>query len=497
MNSPGAANFDAPRSRRFPLSLVFAVVLFGLLFRMDFPKPTLDDLFFVGASLHLAEGGDFSNPMVERQGYPSHYYFGHPPTFSYALAGWLKLVGISSASMLSFELLLYLLICGSLIGLLRQYRARAWLEWLVPLGVLAALLPEGLRPESLAVALSLGGFALVECGRQWRWKLFLGVLLLIFGGSADSRLIFYSAALFFVALWGIHQRGLPLERLFALAGAALVIVVWVLLEFISFRVAEFWQTYHFLSAGKLIPNKLAAGVSFGRDLSVIQWPLLFAWLAVLPWLLLGRHPTRPMRLGRALLLAFVLTGLVGALGHVGCWQIFLMLLLALAAISKTLSARRGALLAVTVVAALLVADSRIFIYAAGQATNRIKADLGPQIEAARALRSTPEHPVLIDSEAARYVFDYRLPPGFLDWNFSAKFPNSLPTDDPLRPDDRYLIGPASVDWLNVKTHLNRDLPRWQPVGPRKSFHEFPRRAYIISPEECGGLPLNHPPPFPL
>src|SRR5665213_1074302 len=96
------------KRKLFPLPLVFAMFIFGALLFLDFPKPGLDDLFFVGTSLNLAQGGDYSNPLLERQQFSSHFYFVHTPTYSFALAGWLKIFGVSTFSLLGFQLLMYL-----------------------------------------------------------------------------------------------------------------------------------------------------------------------------------------------------------------------------------------------------------------------------------------------------------------------------------------------------------------------------------------------------
>src|SRR3982751_3830890 len=94
-----------PESLFWPF--VWAFVMFVLLWAMDFPKPFFDDLFFNGAALNLAQGGDFSNPLIARQGFPNHFFFLQPPLHSYAVYGWLSLFGISSASMLAFQNLMH------------------------------------------------------------------------------------------------------------------------------------------------------------------------------------------------------------------------------------------------------------------------------------------------------------------------------------------------------------------------------------------------------
>jgi len=103
---PAGSKWMARFKRFFPAPFLAAGLLFGGLFALGFPKPFCDDLYFIGAGLNLANGGDFSNPFLERSQFPEpHHYFGHPPMLSYAVAGWLKLFGISARSLMSFQML--------------------------------------------------------------------------------------------------------------------------------------------------------------------------------------------------------------------------------------------------------------------------------------------------------------------------------------------------------------------------------------------------------
>ncbi len=140
--------------------------MFLVLWLWEFPKPMMDDLFYAGAGLNLAAGGDFSNPYLAGQEFPSHYFFVYTPLHSYVLAGWLKVFGISTASMTGFQGVMFFVIAASTLFLLRRHEAPAWLEWLVPLGVCAAFLRGGLRVEALATALTMAGFAWIACSRR-------------------------------------------------------------------------------------------------------------------------------------------------------------------------------------------------------------------------------------------------------------------------------------------------------------------------------------------
>jgi hypothetical protein len=155
---------------------------------LDFPKPMVDDLMMCGAGLNLAGGGDFSNPLIVRQQMPAHLFFVYPPVHPHTVAGWVKVFGISSASLTAFQLMTYLATAIATVMLLRRHQAPTWLEWMVPLSVSVAFLPIGLRPEPLAVALIMAGFALLDAYSKRKIACSIGFLLLGLGIATAPRM---------------------------------------------------------------------------------------------------------------------------------------------------------------------------------------------------------------------------------------------------------------------------------------------------------------------
>ena len=471
----------------FPLwPFAFSLLFFLLFFFLGFPWPSVDDLFFTGASLNLAAGGDYSNPLLARQDFPSHFYFIHPPAYSYVLAGWLKVFGIHTISILGFQLLVYLLICAASILVLRKYQATVLLELLVPLGVAAAFLDEGLRPEAFSVALTMSGYAWLLSRRSGGFSLFCGFFLMILGASVAERITVFSGALLLSAILDLRGRGVRLGTLAWPASLALLVVCLGLITMIDYKLNEFWREFHHCAAIKTW-SMVDTVKYFFHDIAGIRWPIVFTGLifaGLIPWL-------RNKAAARTVLLlacAFVAMVFVGGLGHGAIWYVTLILLLSCAVGFRPVPARRTILIQSLVAAVLLFANSRNFICAAGVLGGKIKPDQGDQAAVARQIKATPEHPVLIDSSTARYVFDYHLTTDFFDFYFSSPFPLTLPTDVPLRPGDTYLVGPASVNWLDQKTHFNRVVPVWKPVGKKKTFIEYPRWVYLIHPDDLSGPP---------
>ena len=105
-----------------------------------------------------------------------------------------------------------------------------------------------------------------------------------------------------------------------------------------------------------------------------------------------------------------------------------------------------------------------------------------------ALAARGEHPLLVDPVAARYVFDYQLPPGAIDFDFAAPFPGFVPTDTKLRTNDIFVIGPGKVLLLNDDIHASYPLEYWSPFGFKgRSFNKHPTQAFVIPARDCSAL----------
>lgn len=478
---------------RLPVSILGAAVFFFALWLFEFPMPCIDDLFYCGAGLHMASGGDFSNPLLARQDFSSHWFYVYPPLHSYALWGWLRLFGISTWTMTAFQLFNYSIAAIATIFILRRHGAPRWLEWLVPLGVTGTLWRWGLRPEPFAIALTMAGLALIGPGAASPIRMFFGFLAMCLGASAAPRVGPFACVLMAVGLaqsWrdlAATRRLLTTLILICIAGATTAMVF---LCMIHFRIAEFLHTFHDHMA-RVGGSKAAL---LGRFLSTfvgpVELPLLLLVGALLALNL--RHPNqRSTWMGLAIAGAFVVTALMGALGPGSVWfAVFCLFVLMVPTLSGA-SALRRRMVAGIVVLALLAANSRPLIGVVGQITGAIDRDTGPTIAEARAIQSTPDHPVLIDVATARYVFDYRLPAGVLDWSFAAPFPGELAIESPLRASDIFVLGPTSVDTLAARHMIDLSTPKWTPAGLRRwSYQRYPRRPYIIRAEDC--RPASNP-----
>jgi len=496
---------------------VWAVFYFGLLWTLDFPKPFIDDLFNIGAALNLAGGGAFSNPLLVRQQFPTSRYFFHPPLQAYLLSVWLKVFGVSAASLTGFQCLVYLVICLATIAILRRHRAPTLLEWLAPLGVSSAFLPIGLRHEPLSAALVMMGFAVVECGCVGTLPLFGGFLLMFLGWSVAERFVVFNAVLILLAVYRLWRATCcaPVSRprtahrhptvaavydrrpcWAVAAGVALLVTALMFLAQIDFRVSEFSRTIHLHAVTVLGGSKPGLLVQFLLGIGITQKPILVMLLVLAIWAL--QHPLDDLaRIGLCLTLALPCVAFIGGLGCGGIWFPVLAVLLLTDSVVRHTTAHLARAALLSLVCAVLVAfSSKNLVNILGIVTGGIQSGASSPDGILTAggrdahpttgsLRPTPEHPLLVDASTARYIFDYRLPPGSIDWSFAAPFPGALDAHFTIRPGDIYLLCPSSVHILARKGCLDLPTPQWVPLGLRRwAYEQQPRKAYLIRAEDC-------------
>ena len=481
-----------------PASVFAAAALFAVLWLLGFPIPFVDDLFMIGAALNMAGGGDFSNPLITRQGFPSHYFFAQPPTHSYVLLGWLKVFGISAGSLTGFQLTMFFLTAAATIAILRRHSAPRWLEWLIGPAVIVGLIPCGLRMEPLAIALSMAGFAMIECGIRKRYAVTLAFFLMFMGGSAAPRTIFLPAAFVLLSIWRLARSGpgpgKGLRLALICATIALAITVVLFLWMIGFRLNEFLATFRFHTGKRLEldVNNWQVFLALLVQLHMLtQWPVLF-----LPFVAVGfnllRRPRRVTQLDVIAISVLVPFALLAVTGTITVYTVWFAVF-ALLAGSASLLQRCSPLAKVAVQAGLtivLFAACRVtIIQMIGVVSGRIEFSPGPHRAEALAMRSVPGHKVVVDSWVVRSVFGYRLPPDFAAFEFCHRIDGSF-ADDSLSQGDIYLVAPWDVRVLEEMTHLQipeSSLPMWTPFGVlRWSMMEYPCRVFIIPAESCNG-----------
>jgi hypothetical protein len=485
--SPGIADETGgkprgARARRVFVVISFVSLFFGFLWWLDFPKPFIDDLFFCGTALNMAGGGELTNPLLAW--HPGEPFYFQPPVHSYVLAGWLRLFGISAGSLTGFQAVMYLCLTIAVIAILYRYGSLVWMECLVPLAVTAAFLGSGLRQEPLAAALTLGGFALVECGARRKSLVFLAFVLMFFGAATAPRMSLFSAGLAGLAayrVWSGSAAGRERRTFLWLGLGALAVSVVIFLLMIHFQLAEFYRVFHG-TAQLVVGNRRPLAAALLPHFGTTQKALLImaALMAAFAW----RYRTeRPIQICIAIGLVFPIEFFCRFLGYGSgaCFAILLILFLSVALFRRASRLGKGALL--TALYALLIwLNLANIVEVSGILSGKIQSGHGEQYSEARGLTSAGEQRLLVDCSVARYTFSYQLPRRTLDFMYSSPFPH-FGFATAYHPQDIYLLSPKWYDYVARSTYLESQ-PRPQWSISRWSFDQNPCRVIIVRAENC-------------
>jgi hypothetical protein len=231
------------------------------------PRPSNDDLFFIGPAIGLLKSGHLINPYTQTwvTDFGAPYFYVQVPGYFYAQAGWFYLFGLSTLSIVIFNWLVYIAAVVCMIIFLRRVAVPTYIGFLA--GILFILsFGKDLRPEPLSCALAFGALLLwevrVKSPSTWRSNCKVSFSVFLMGLS----ILTYPMALAFippfvlllhmndhsskiVPVWQIiKERLVP----FSVAGLA---VVAVLALMVHGRVTQF------LHVLLMVRNQRAAGLS--------------------------------------------------------------------------------------------------------------------------------------------------------------------------------------------------------------------------------------------
>jgi hypothetical protein len=144
------------------LSGLGALVLLFAAWRARLPQPYVDDPFWIGGALGLLETGELRNAYAGTwlRTFGTELNLVYPPLFSYVLAGWLSVFGISAASIAWFSRLWIALACAGFAAVLRRFGVPSFV-WIGATALWLVLLAPTLRPEPVAYGLALWAVARV------------------------------------------------------------------------------------------------------------------------------------------------------------------------------------------------------------------------------------------------------------------------------------------------------------------------------------------------
>jgi len=472
--------------KRWPLVVVL-LALWGGIFAAGLPAPSgIDDLSYIDASFSLAATGRLEAPAMERYLSMWHTlgYCIQPPFYNYLLAAWLALFGISAASVLAFYALCYFLGSWAWWELLDFFGVGITARVLALIAFVPYILAACLRPEPVGLALLFAGLLILGSGR--RGSLFLGFLTLGLASGVAVNLL-PAAVTLSLAVLAVRYRGRiasngPGELTEIAVPLILAIVVFLLLfsVLIRFHFHDFLVQFRDAVQARRGPPFYLAPREFFSYLLQYWRPVLvlpgFAGLMAVGLLSCGKAgralPERVRYLiwscaGMAVIGVFYRPGNLGGFTLFGWVAIFAFI---------TAGPWRSGLKAAGLAGTLgfwLISQSLML---ASLAETR---SLAP-VERARLQTELAEHPgrLVIDDFSARYLFDYRLPPGTLDVGYLRILPNYLPTAADKRPGETWVCSTYILN-LYAPGLLASTPPQLRLFGHTFNLPRDPARIEIV------------------
>ncbi|MBD2579790.1 hypothetical protein [Oscillatoria sp. FACHB-1406] len=471
--------------QRYPLflSLILPIVIFWLiLFFLGYPPPYGDDLAFIGAAINLARNGDYFNPLLAAwdERLLERFYI-QPPFSQYTLAAWLWLFGVSTRSFLLFQCLCYNIFSIFTALIFRKYGFSRIATAFTIVCFAFWMLNVGLRCEALGMAfLAVGVWSLTkDTPLRYFWGFFfLGASILttpislayaVPFGLAIAKVNWDSA--------GSINRSYLQQRIGAWL-AAFSLNSLLFLVCIHFQLSLFIQDMAWHSsfrktglAGTISELSFLIQHGYGE---IIYGSLFGLYFCLCFWVLIQRKKVEKKLITIvifftfSLVLNFLLYGRAVASYFIFFgWAAIALILDEIA--SKYV--RYRFLIAPIVAIAFCLNQSLNLITLAG--TQREPQSSYQEIR--DYVRSHPNRSYAIDYIAARFVFDYKLPPGSIDWNFSNRAPLFWPTSLSQKP--------PNMTWLISSARATEfpgmpDVPKVRLLG--RTFSSIPSRPYQVT-----------------
>lgn len=447
-----------------------SAVVWLCLWAAGLPAPHVDDLFFTGAGVSLAQGHGLQNPWIEpwlRQ-FGSADYFAQLPAHPHAVAVWLKCWGTSTASLLALQCTVGSVLCA-LAALMVKRMAGSNLAAATTWAVSAVfVLQHGLRPEAwgAAFAVAAGWLWLSPQRLPWALGCAAAVLAVLFHPFTAAVAI-PSGLASLTQRWasrGIAEAGCCL--LIALASAVAGVLLVLLL--VDFRFPEFWRAFS-AHARMRTPAPGGAFASFWENLTLgrevwLKGPALAAFAAAVAvaWYRGTRHQSR-FALG--LIAGVTISGILLYAGQTPKWLLPLCggAALVLWASVKPAAWRRIGIVTTcgTMVWSILPTLLRLSgpgLYDAGR-----YAVLRHHVDVLKPM------PLLVDEAAARYVYDFALPSGARDWLLTRRCDDGMKSSIASKPaGEAWLVDERKLALYVPDSGLKLDRRTWLRIPFRTS-----------------------------
>jgi len=476
-------NFTTRKANKaFLLSLLLLLVYIIILIFLGHPLPHRDDLIFIGTPIHAVQNGEFINPYCEgflkQLGTIEHLYY--MPGQVYLLFAWLKITGVSSFSILTFQWI------GIVIGMYSLYAVCVKKLYFKPIvaiwlsGIyLTILISWGLRPDAWGIGLVFAGLLVVQKLNFKRQ--FTGIVIGGFGVlCAPLALgILVPLSIYFC----LTKIKLNNYGSFLAAGIlACGIIIGLLGLMIGFRYAIFFDTLIYHSS--LPKNNLNPFVQFFSIITDkyyiwLRLPIFAIGILIGVYCLLNKSSR--IRWSAICLLVCTLFSIAlypeKTINVIGQILMFILLCLAVETF-KTKNIKRIYLIVIGLL--FFIAQLPFFIALVGQRNEQENREV--------ILKETKDFKLVVgDAVVARTIYDYRLPDNFRSLEFHAKdyYPKSI-KDCP--PDEIWIFSPGYTIILpqNGMTFP----PKVTMMG--KEFGSIPKNGLMLQVVKHSGYIKTNP-----
>jgi hypothetical protein len=406
------------------------IAFWAALWWLGVPMPNDDDLFFVGPALELVDGGRLANPLI-RFWHPeaAQTFFFQPPFFQHVLAAWLSAFGVSAGSMTGLQCVMGAVASTSGGGLLRRLGLAG--AWFVPVAIGAMALTKGMRHDLLGLALLFTGLWLLSA--RGRASMFAGIAVLFAAPLTWPVMACYAVplGLAILARQGRLSRA-ALPELIAGSAVAGLVVLALFLVSIDFAVSDFLRLFAWHADIRRVPGLFGdLPLLLTRGRSEITHGPVYVLTAGLMAVALIRYRRAPLLAGTA---AAVLAALIlNIVGYSSTWQtlsthiiVLTMGILALNMINE-LQVQYVPLVSAAVVGVTMWSSALaiVTLLAIRPESAQYYQQVAARIPADKCLG--------VDAVAARYVFDYRLPPCAYASHYSFPSPKFFPREGDAPP----------------------------------------------------------------
>ncbi|MCW6036934.1 hypothetical protein K4A83_11760 [Spirulina subsalsa FACHB-351] len=488
MNRPKSlsVNFFESKGKNFTFLAFSSIPLFWLIFySLWFPVPHDDDLFFIGAAINLAEKGDFVNPLLSLWSDRTiDRFYVQPPFHSYVLGFWLKLFGVSSSSILAFQVFCFFLFSVFLSLLLKKFKFPVFTSLAITLCYGLFMFNFGLRQDGLAMIFFTMGLWLLTHKKPLSYFAgftFLGSSILTLPVNMVLAIPFGIALVIEQTVQVKRQQPTQLKRTITLLSVTWVLAVIftfsLFLLSVNFELTRFLDDLSWCASlrrqplNNVIPaiwNQMRIGSN-----SVIYGTLYILLIALQIWVIKQRKK-QPIFLPWFLLISnislvtmlIVYSNVLTTNFNFLCWVCVIIILSKL-----NIPKKIRVLITSLAVAIVLINYSPTFLALFFQ-----DRTIQPSVKIAQDfVRTHPNMTYSVDAVAARVVFDYNLPEGSVAWEYSGGHIWFFPQTVADKPPGMVWILSRKQAW-----HLPEELPDYPrlPVFGRE-FKSIAHQPYDV------------------